>query len=179
MIRQSDAVGLFAFDDEVRHALLPRNGARQIQDILTVLDELKPGGSTNLSQTFHHLAERISRRGLIVVFSDFLDDPEQVVRGLAHFRQKRHEVVVFHLIDADEEDFPFDDFVDFEDLETGARLPVHARLIAQEYRKKFQAFIQDMQRRCAENAVEYVPLRTSRPVELALLQYLARRMNVG
>ena len=179
MIRQADAAGLFAFDATVRHALPPRNSPRQVQDILAVLDGLQPAGQSDLGQTFHTLAEQFSRRGLVVVFSDFLGEPEQVVRGLAHFRHKRHEVLVFHLIDPDEEDFPFDDFVDFEDLETGRKLPVHARLIAAEYRKRYQGFLQELRRRCAENRVEYVPLRTSRPVELALLQYLAKRMKVG
>lgn len=179
MIRQADAVGLFAFDQKVNHALPPKNSPRQVQDILTILDGITPGNPTSLADTFHQLAERITRRGLVVVFSDFLDDPEQVVRGLAHFRHKRHEVLIFHLIDPDEEEFPFDDFVDFEDLETGQLMPVHARLIATEYRKKFAAFVQELQRRCAENRIEYVPLRTSRPVELALLQYLAKRMRLG
>jgi uncharacterized protein (DUF58 family) len=179
MIRQQDAVGLFAFDEDLRHALMPKSGPRQLQDILTVLDGLAPGGKTSLSHTFHQLAERIRRRGLIAVFSDFLDEPELLMRGLAHFRQKKHEVILFHLIDAHEEDFPFEDFVEFQDLETGARLPVHARMIAPEVRRRYQAFVQDLKRRCAEHAIEHVPLRTDRPVELALLQYLAKRQRLG
>ena len=179
MLRQMDATGLVAFDEEVRAYLAPKSGAAQLRSILTTLDGLEPGRETNISASFHALAGRVHRRGLILVFSDFLDDPERVIRGLAHFRHKKHEVIVFHVIDPAEEDFPFTEFVEFEDLETGARLPTHARLAAPRYRERFRAFARDLQRRCAENAIEYVALRTDRPVERALLHYLAKRARLG
>ncbi|NQU43056.1 DUF58 domain-containing protein, partial [bacterium] len=160
MIRQQDAVGLVAFDDEIRSFLAPRNSPQHLRNIVMILEDLKAGRQTNLSESFHRLAERIHRRGLILVFSDFLDDPERIAAGLAHFRHKRHEVVLFHLIDPEEEDFSFREYVEFEDLETGTRLPVHARLTAGSYRQRFKEFLSDVKRRCAEINVEHVPLRT-------------------
>ena len=179
MIRQQDAVGLVAFDRTIRHFLAPRNSTTHLLDILTVLDRMEAREVTQISEAFHVLAERIRRRGLILVFSDFLDDPERVIGGLAHFRHKKHEIILFHVIDPAEQDFPYQDFVEFEDLETQQRLPVQTRLVARNYREKFNAFIQDLQRRCAEHAIEYVPLRTDRPVETALLQYIGKRMRLG
>jgi len=179
MIRQMDAVGLVAFDKDVRTFISPKNSAQHLRRILVELDTLETGEETNISHSFHALAERIRRRGLIIVFSDFLDDPERIMSGLAHFRHKRHEVILFHVIDPDEEDFPFLEFLEFEDAETLERLPAHGRQIGPRYREAFNAFVQDLNRRCAENGIEYIPLRTDRPVELALLQYLGKRSKMG
>ena len=179
MIRQQDAVGLVAFDASVRHFLAPKSSPQQLVDILTVLDGLDPSQQTNLSRSFHELAERIRRRGLIIVFSDFFDDPEEIMRGLAHFRHKKHEVIVFHVLDPHEEDFPYEDFVEFEDMETGQRLPVQARLVRREVRRNVEAFIDDLRRRCRDHAIEHVPVRTSEPVERMLLRYLGKRAKLG
>ena len=179
LIRQMDAVGLVTFDREIRSFLAPKSGPQQLRAILTTLDHQEAREETNISSSFHRLAERLQRRGLILVFSDFLDDPEQVIRGLSHFRHKKHEVILFHVMDADETDFPFLDFMEFEDMETLERLPVHARLVGPRYREAFRRFTQDLQRRCAEHGIEYVPLRTDTPVEVALLRYLGKRARLG
>lgn len=179
LIRQMDAVGLVTFDREIRSFLAPKSGPQQLRAILTTLEQQEAHEETNISSSFHLLAERLHRRGLILVFSDFLDDPEQIVRGLSHFRHKKHEVILFHVKDADEEDFPFLDFLEFEDMETQQRLPVQARLVGPRYRERFRQFTQDLQRRCAEQGIEYVPLRTDTPVEVALLRYLGKRARLG
>jgi uncharacterized protein (DUF58 family) len=143
------------------------------------LEHLKPSTETNIAGAFHELAERIKRRGLIIVFSDLLDDPERMITGLAHFRHKKHEVVVFHVLDDSEIDFPYDDLIDFEDLETGRRLQVHARLLRDQVREKVGRFLREVQGRCAEHAIDYVRLRTSVPIHLALVNYLAKRTRLG
>jgi uncharacterized protein (DUF58 family) len=179
MIRQQDAVGLVAFDETIRHFLPAGSTPQQYQNILRQLDAIEPGAKTDLSRAFHQLAERIRRRGLIIVFSDLFDSAEGVMRGLAHFRRKKHEVILFHVLDADEENFPFEDFIEFEDMETGQRMTVHGPSVAREYRKRFKGFLGEMQKRCGENAIEYVPLRTDQPLEVALRQYLAKRSRLG
>ena len=179
MIRQQDAVGMVAFDRDIRRFLSPKTSPQHLKDIMTTLDGLKAGEPTDISSAFHKLAERIRRRGLILVFSDFMDEPEQVMRGLAHFRHKKHEVILFHMIDRAEREFPFEDYVEFEDLETGQRMPIQGHLVARRYRERFGTFLEDLQRRCAEHGIEYVPMQTDRPIELALLHYLGKRARLG
>jgi len=179
MTRQQDAVGLVAFDRTIHTYLVPRSNPQHLRDILATLEKLRPSSETNISGAFHQLAERIKRRGLIIVFSDLLDDPEGMMTGLAHFRHKKHEVVVFHILDDNEVDFPYDDLVDFEDLETGKRLQVHARLLRDQVREKVAEFLRTIQGRCAEHAIDYVRLRTSLPIHLALINYLSKRSRLG
>jgi uncharacterized protein (DUF58 family) len=179
MVRQQDAVGLVAFDRMIHTYLAPKSSPQHLRDILTTLESLRPSKETDVSGAFHELAERIKRRGLIMVFSDLLDDPERMITGLAHFRHKKHEVVVFHVLDDNEIDFPYDDLIDFEDLETGRRLQVHARLLREQVREKVGAFMHDIRGRCAEHAIDYVRLRTSSPIHLPLINYLSKRSRLG
>jgi len=179
MIRQQDAVGLVAFDREIHTYLAPKSSPQHLRDILTTLEHMKPSTETNIAGAFHELAERIKRRGLIIVFSDLLDDPEGMITGLAHFRHKKHEVVVFHVLDDAEIDFPYDDLIDFEDMETGKRLQVHARLLREQVCAKMDQFLRDVQGRCAEHAIDYVRVRTSTPIHLTLVNYLSKRSRLG
>ncbi|MCX8036370.1 MAG: DUF58 domain-containing protein [Candidatus Sumerlaeia bacterium] len=179
MIRQQDAVGLAAFDRTIHTYLVPKSSPQHLRDILATLEHMKASTETNIAGAFHELAERIKRRGLILVFSDLLDDPEGMIKGLAHFRHKKHEVVVFHILDDSEIDFPYDELIDFEDLETGRRLQVHARLLREQVRAKVGDFLRDVQGRCTEHAIDYIRLRTSTPIHLALVNYLSKRSRLG
>ncbi len=179
MIRQQDAVGLAAFDRTIHTYLVPKSSPQHLRDLLAALEHMKASTETNIAGAFHELAERIKRRGLILVFSDLLDDPEGMIKGLAHFRHKKHEVVVFHILDDSEIDFPYDELIDFEDLETGRRLQVHARLLREPVRAKVDEFLRDVQGRCAEHAIDYIRLRTSTPIHLALVNYLSKRSRLG
>jgi uncharacterized protein (DUF58 family) len=179
MVRQMDMVGLVAFDTDLKQFIAPRSSPAHLQMLLVALEKLEPQGETKISDSFHRLAERITRRGLVIVFSDFLDDPAAIVGGLSHFRHKKHEVLLFHILDPDEESFPFHDFLEFEDLETGQRVPAHGRLVGERYRKRFAEFRNELQRRCAEQGIEYAPLYTDKPIERALLEYLAKRSRLA
>ena len=117
MIYQRDAVGLTLFSDKIRRILPPRSATSYIQPLLQELDRIHPAGETNISAILHILAERLKRRGLIILISDLLDDPESVMSGLRHFRHGHHEVLVFHLLDPGEIEFDFRGDVEFEDLE--------------------------------------------------------------
>src|SRR3954469_1898341 len=118
MNRQRDAVGLTAFDEDIV-AMLPsssRNG--HLRTMLLTLDRLKPGQKTNVSKPLHLLADSLSKRGMVVLISDLLDDPDAVIRGLKHFQFRGTDVIVFHVLDQDEVEFPFERATRFEDLET-------------------------------------------------------------
>jgi uncharacterized protein (DUF58 family) len=179
MIRQQDSVGLVVFDDALRTFLAPRSHPSHMRDILTTLEKVVPGKETDLGSVFHLLAERLKRRGLIIVLSDLLDKPEAVMRSLTHFRHKKHEVILFHTLDPYEKEFPFFDLAEFEDMETGQRIEVYPRLLRDSYRAAFNTFCETYRTRCAEHKIDYVPLLTSIPLDILLLNYLCKRSSLG
>ncbi|MBI5685773.1 MAG: DUF58 domain-containing protein [Verrucomicrobia bacterium] len=179
MLQQRDAVGLVTFDSRVRRYIPPRAKAAHLRGIFEELDRTQPGADTNLSTIFHDLAERFRKRGLIIVFSDLFDDPEQLANALQHFRHKKHEVIVFHILDDDELTFPFQQLTQFEDMEIAdARLMIEPRQLRDEYLAQVNAFIERVRRICWQFRIDYVPMRTSEPFDTALATYLARRMEL-
>jgi uncharacterized protein (DUF58 family) len=179
LVRQQDSVGLVTFHREIDGYLPPRSGPMHLRDLVTVLERQEARESTGIAKAFHDLAERIKRRGLIVVISDLLDDPAAVLGGLAHFRQKKHEVIVFHVLDPDETEFPFDGMTTFRDLETGARLQVLPSMIREDYLRLLEEHVATFRRGCSERRIEYVSTDTRMPYELLLASFLRKRMRAG
>jgi uncharacterized protein (DUF58 family) len=179
MLRQRDAVGLVSFDSELRTYLPPRSVNSYLHTLLHAIESSAPDGSdTNLADTFHDLAERIKRRALIIVLSDLLDDTDQVLNGLKHFRHRNHEVIVFHILDPREKDLAFDRETLFVDLESGSRISTEPWQIAKEYREEVDARLDRLQRECRENFIDYVCLDTETPFNVALSNYLAKRKRL-
>ena len=118
MLKQRDSVGLMLFDDKLRQYLAPRSTGTHLHQILKELNAAQPARGTDVGNSLHTLAERIRRRGLVILISDLMDDPDDVLMALRYFRHKKHEVVVFHLLDPKEVHFDFDKEARFEDLET-------------------------------------------------------------
>ena len=142
---------------------------------MSELEDASPGRETNISATFHELAQRIVRRGLIIIISDLLDEPERVLRSLKHFRHKKHEVIVFHILDPAELTFPFDGPVLFRDLETQDQLSVEAELLRNEYLQRMSKFVNEYKSGCRANSIDYVQMDTSIPFDYALSLYLSMR----
>jgi len=178
LLKQRDSVGLVLFDEKIRRYIPPRSRGTHLHTLLRELETLKPGGETNLSRAFHELAERIKRRGLILILSDLLDNPEDVLMGLKHFRHKKHEVIVFHILDPYEREFPFQGSTIFKDLETGEELPVQPEELKDLYRKRLGEFLETYKRECRKNLIDYLPIDTSTPFDLALTSYLAKRKRL-
>jgi len=178
MIRQQDSVGLVVFDEVIRELVPPKSTATHLKVILEHLEGAKVGRQTNLSQTFHDLAERVRRRGLIIVISDLLADPPEVLRGLKHFRHRKHEVIVFHLLDHEELTFPFTRMTVFRDLETNEKMPVDPNSIRQEYLQSIREFLKEYKQGCYESKIDYLNVDTSVPFDLCLTSYLAKRQKV-
>ena len=124
MMRQRDAAGLMIFDTKIRTALPPRLRQTHLKHILAALEQAEPGGETHISGPLHELAEGLKRKGLIVLISDLLDDPEKVISALQHFRFQGHEVIVFQVMDDGELNFPFTTMTEFTDMETGQKVMV-------------------------------------------------------
>ena len=178
LIRQQDPVGMVLFDEKMRHFLPPRASTLHLNKLLEGLEDLEPGRKTDLSETFHDLAERIKRRGLIVIISDLLDTTateRDVMRGLRHFRHKKHEVLLFHVLDTAELDFPFERLSDFEDMETGERMQADPAYVREAYRENLREFCDSYRRDCAAGHIDYVPANTSTPYDWLLRAYLDKR----
>jgi len=179
MIRQQDTVGLVTFDVDIRHRILPHSTTVHLNHLLRTLESVQPGGDTSISVVFHRLAETLKKRGLIIIISDLFDNEIEVMRALRHFRHKKHEVIIFHIFDKYEEDFPYDRLSNFIDLETGERLQVDPRYVREEYLKQMKAFVDTYKRDCSESFIEYVATNTAIPFDFMLTNYLSKRKRVG
>lgn len=178
MVRQQDSVGLITFDEKINHFIPPHSTTSHLNLLLRTLEEAGPGKKTRVSDTFHKLAENIKRRGLIIILSDLFDDQREVMRGLSHFRQKKHEVIVFHILDKAEKDFPFDRLSEFIDMETKERLQVDPRYVREQYVREVREFVDSYRRDCFQNDVDFVEADTSVPYEMMLAAYLGRRARI-
>src|SRR5687767_6577296 len=146
MNRQRDAVGLTAFDDQVV-AMLPASArSGHLRALLITLDRLELGRHTNVAKPLHQLADSLTKRGMVVLISDLLDDPERVVRGLKHFQFRGTDVIVFHLLDPDEIDFPFERATRFEDLETSEEVMAVPAIVRSHYLKEIGGLIERYRR---------------------------------
>jgi len=177
--RQGDAVGLTVFSDRIETELPARSSSRHLRDLYRVLDEVEPAGTTSIASALHEVAATKKRRGLVVLLSDLFDDPDEVAKGLRHFRFRGHEVMVFNLLDPAEIDFPFETLSDFRDLETGERLQVHPHAYRDGYRREVSAFVDGLRRQCSEMRADYQLVRTDRPFDDYLASYLHRREHLG
>ena len=178
MLHQQDAVGVLTFADHPRQYVPPRATRSHLDVLLKTLASGEPEGRTRLGPALHELAERIKRRGLVLLCSDLMDKPEEVLSGLNHFRHRQHEVVVFHVLDPDEADFPYTDTATFVDMESGERLTTEPWEIARRYRERLEAWREHYRRHCRERLIDYVPLDTRTPFDRALLAYLEKRARL-
>ncbi|MFQ5636461.1 MAG: DUF58 domain-containing protein [bacterium] len=178
MLRQRDAVGLLTFDDKIRRYLPPRSVNIYLHQILKELDGTESRSQTNLSFALHQMAERIKRRGLIILFSDLFDDPKAVISGLKHFRHRNHEVIVFHILDPLEMTFEFDRDAVFKDLETGEEINTQPWHIRKDYQTQISQFIEHYKKICRENKIDYVTLNTKDSYDRALFEYLLKRKRL-
>ncbi len=175
LLHQKDSAGLVIFTDRIQTYVPARSSASHLNVVLTQLERQKPGGDTNLSVTFHQLAERIKRRGLVIIISDLWDDQAAVLSALRHFRHRRHEVLVFHIVAPDEENLGHKQPEVLRDLETGQEMMIDPRVVGPAYRAAFQAYFRRFEQGCREGLIDYQRIRTDTPFDRALFAYLERR----
>jgi uncharacterized protein (DUF58 family) len=175
MNRQRDAVGLTAFDDKIVEMLPPGSRPGHLRNILLTLDRLKLGRETNVSKPLHQIVDSLSKRGMVVLISDLLDDPDAVIRGLKHFQHRGNDVIVFQVLDPDEIDFPFERATKFEDLETSEEVLAVPVVVRDHYVKEMGALIERYRLGLGAAGIDYQLLSTKRPLELALMSYLSTR----
>ena len=175
-IRQQDAVGLVTFETEVRRYLRAVAKPSQLKTILGELAETQPADDTAVAGVFHDIAERIHRRGLVIILSDLFDDAEAIKKALHHFRYKNHEIVVFHLMAEEELTFPFTKFDEFQSLEiANMSLQIDPQTIRAQYLERVRKFVRDIETGCGQMGADYIPVNTKAPVTETLLNYFAQR----
>jgi len=179
MLKQQDSAGLLVFDETVREFVPPRSSPRQLHLLLSELDRAEPAEETSIGDVLHELARRMRRRGLVMVISDLLEDPDAVISGLKHFRHLKHEVIVFHVLDPKEAAFRFDGDATFRDMETGETMTTEPLSIRGDYVGAVEEWMARLRRECAESRIDYVPIQTSTPYDRALFSYLEKRRRLG
>jgi len=175
MMMQRDATGLVLFDTDIRLLLPPRSRTPHLHLMLSELENLEAAGATATGKPLHDLAEGIKKRGLIVLISDLYDEPDDVLSGLQHFKFLGNDVIVFHLMDRAELEFPFDRITEFVDPETGERILTAPDAVRKRYTEELEGFLAAYRQGCAELKVDYKLFDTSTPLELALSEYLFQR----
>ena len=172
---QRDAAGLIVFDDEVRNFVQPSTRQGQLARLLHAIDKVQVGVRTDYSRPFAHLRQFLHRRGLIVLLSDFWEQPEEIIKTIAPLRYHGNEVVLFQVLDPDEIRPKLRDPVLLEDLESGATLEVSPDYATHEYPGKIDAHVEDLRTRAQGAGLDYFLIDTSRPLDNALREYLAIR----
>ncbi|HOX08416.1 MAG TPA: DUF58 domain-containing protein [Planctomycetota bacterium] len=177
LLRQQDAVSLTLFDNAIKKMVPSSASPAQLRTVLYELCQIVPEKKTDMNLIFHDLAERVKRRGLVVLISDLFDNAENILRGLQHFRHKRHEVLVFHVLDDAETRFPFKDMTKFLGLESWPELIVDPPSLRKAYVEEYEAFVAAMKKGCLNTRIDYAVMNTSQPLDVALTAYLATRAS--
>ena len=176
ILRQQDAAGVVTFSDHIESFIPPKAKRDYLIQILHALENRGPAGETNVGKILEEIAGQIKRRGLVVLVSDLLDEPEQILQGLRLFRFKGNDVIVFHLLDPAELDLPFDGNILFEDLEeANLRVVADPRAIRKTYREVVAEFTSRMRQGCHDNIIDYQLISTTTPLDQALASYLSWR----
>jgi uncharacterized protein (DUF58 family) len=175
--RQRDRVGFIAFDNDIVEHVPP--SAKHMDVVLHVLDRLTPRNPGALRAPLHKMAEHFGRRGLVILISDFYEEPDAVIEAIGPLRFRGNDMAVFHLLDPAELDFSFREPSAFEDLESGEQIPIVPDALADQYKALVQAHIEALRERFSANRIDYTMLDTSKPLDHALFSYLSTRERLS
>jgi len=174
---QRDGVGLLTFDSEVR---LHNPASRRTGQLLTLLhqiDQAVPAKGTEFKKPLNFLAEILNRRGMIVLISDFYDDPANILAGLKVLKAKGNDIMAFHILDDFELSFPFEEMGQFEDMETNEKLHVIPEFLRAQYLSVMTNHIETLRKGLKASQIDYTLMSTSKPLDSALFSYLAARAH--
>lgn len=179
VLQQQDAVGVTTFDSDVRALVRSSSYGSHFKQICHVLEQTRPSGESRIGPLLHSMAERIRKRGLILILSDLFDDLTEFRLGLKHLRHRRHEVIVMQVVDPAEVDFPFQDPTLFKGLEIPREEMIDPRSLQRAYREEFAAFLREVRGICRDLHVEHVLLKTDADLGQALSGFLSARASRG
>ena len=176
LLKQHDSVAVMAFDEEIRAQTPMRNTAKALKQIVRCLESSAPKNKTDAGKLMSNIAELSPRRGMMVIISDLLTDVESVLRGFRLLRQRGHDVLVLHVMDDDELDFPFDNPTRFEGMELPQDLSCNPRALREGYLSSLNEFLTRLRRGCASGGIDYALVRTSESLDAALASFLSHRL---
>ena len=179
MISQQDAAGVVLFDEKIRSFIPPKSTPSHLNTLLNILDAPKPGNDTKIESVLHQMAERINKRGLVIIISDLLDEPKNVLNGLKHFRHKKQEVILFHILDRNELEFEFENRTKFVDMESGEEITTDPWHIKNDYKNLILDIQKYYRRNCRLNKIDYVSLFTDDSLDKGLSEYFNKRQRLG
>jgi uncharacterized protein (DUF58 family) len=177
VIRQQDAAGLVVFDETIRQRLPWQSSRGHLQNIFKALKQVEPSAKTDMGNVFKSVAASFPRRGLMVLITDFLGVEDTALKGLANLRHAGHDLLILHVMDDDELDFPFDDPTRFEGMESMADLACSPRALRDGYLESLNKFLDRVRRKCAGMGADYRLVRTSDPMDATLTAFLAARQS--
>ena len=178
MLRQQDAVGCAAFDESIRVKVPQRSKRTHLHAVIDSLEASSPQRKTDLTGILREVAETYPRRGLMILISDLLVNRPGLFKGLKLLRQQGHDIMVFHVMDDEELDFPFSGPTRFEGLEMADNLNCNPRALREGYLTALGAYLEEVRKGCAQNSVDYALVRTSQPLDAALAAYLSNRLGM-
>ena len=179
MLNQKDGIGLILFDKKIQSFIPPRSTSSHLNTIFSQLDQINPGEDTQLGNVLHEMADRIKKRGLVILISDLFDDFDAIIGGLKHFRYNKQEVIVFHILDRQELNFNFNTRTRFKDMETGELVTTEPWQIRNSYKDLMLKFQDKYRKQCRKRLIDYIPLFTDHDLDIALSQYLRKRKKLG
>ena len=175
MHRQRDAVGFMAFDVDIVTHLAASARPGHLRSVLLALDQVSLGRRSNVAKPLHQLADALTKRGIVVLLSDLLDEPDRIIQGLKHLRFRGADVVVFHLLDDDELSFPFERLTRFCDLETTDEVMAAPLEVRNHYLREIGSLVSRYKRELRLVGIDYQLVKTSKPLDFALMRYLSTR----
>ena len=178
MIKQQDAVGLSLYSEQIDKYFPPKATRAYLLEILKNLSTVKASSKTNTAASLNSIAEKIKRRGLVVIVSDFFDNINSILSALKHFRYKNNEVIVFQVLDPLERSFAFGRDAVFKDLETGAEMTTQPYQIQKAYKDAMSNFISKIKSECRNSNIEYNLIETSTPFDKAIFNYIQKRSRL-
>ncbi len=179
MLLQRDSVGLVTMGGGGPRLIVPRSHPYHLRSIIAELEGLRPEGRTDIGAALSEVSGKLHRRGLFILISDFIDDPEQIGLGIKRLRHRKNDIMVFHLHDREELDFPFSKVTLFRDLEEELELTTDPRAIRREYRAVVDAHLKKVKELCHASSADYDLFLTDEPLDSTLVRYLARRKSVA
>ncbi len=179
MIDQQDAAGLAVYSDKIHSYNPPKANKVYLKTLLTILNNVKATGATSTSKCLDSIAEKIKKRGLTIIISDFFDDPNSILSALKHLHYKKNEVIVFQILDPAERDFGFDRDSVFVDMETGDELTTQPHQIQKAYKQAMKDYLSKIKNDCLNYGIEYNLIDTGQSFEKALLSYFMKRLRMN
>ena len=178
MLNQSDAVGLVTFNNEILNYMPPRTIPSHLNVVVEVLKGVKAEGKSNMGNVLNAIAEKVKKRSLLIVISDFFDDVMKIVKALKHLRFHKNEIILFHLLDPYELEFPFDKPTRFVSMEDERNILSEPKVIRDRYISGINRFIELLRQKCLEDQIDHWLINTTSSLDHAIIKYLTLREKI-